>query len=87
MDNIKYYNIQFLGNCADGPNIRVHIPKGLTESQLNDWKNEFEEIQTVYGKDNDDDFSEFSIHDAIKSSAEKLNIEFEYPKVDYTIYI
>ena len=87
MNKNKYFYIQFLGNCTQEPDIRVHVSEGLTKSRLDDWEEALNLIQDDYGNKHDDDFSDFDIKEAIKSAAEILNIEFDYPKVDYTIYI
>jgi hypothetical protein len=87
MNNKKYYYIQFLGNCTEDPDIRLYVLGGLTENQLENWRGEFEKIQTAYEKEHEGDFSEYDVKDAIESAAEKLGIGFEYPKVEYTIYI
>ena len=87
MNNKKYYYIQFVANFTEELDIRVYVPGGLTTKQINQWEDEYGEIQDAYGKENDEDYSEFDIKDAIKSAAEKSGVEFEYPKVEYTIYI
>ena len=87
MNENKYFHIQFLGNCTQEPDIRVHVPGGLTKSRLDDWEEALSLIQDDYGNKHDDDFSDFDIKEAIKSAAEKLNIEFDYPEVDYTVYL
>ena len=85
--NDRYCNIQFTGNFEDSPDIRVYVPRGVTERQLEKWQNEYEKIQTEHGKNNNEDYSEFNVKGAIETAADKLNIEYKYPKVDYTVYI
>ena len=85
--NVKYYNIRFTGNCTEEPDIRLSVPEGLTETWLKNWDSEIQKIQTAYGEEHNENFSAFDIKNAIESAAEKLGIEIEYPKADYTIYI
>jgi hypothetical protein len=40
-----------------------------------------------YGKKSEGDFWGFNLHNAIETVAEALGIEYEYPPVDYTIYV
>lgn len=83
----KIYWLQITGQCGNETDIRIHIPDGITKKQADELSKKLDEITTEYGQRNDEDFSYFNYHIAIKDAAKALNIEYEYPKVDYTIYV
>lgn len=86
MGSTKFYYIRFLDNCTNGFDIRVYVPKGLTYNKLTKWEEKINKIQDAYNKKYDDS-SEFDIYDIIREAANKLGIQYEYPKFEYTINI
>ena len=87
----KYYWIQIQESCDVGLagkhlDIRFHVPEGLTREQVKALEAEISDAICEYGEEHDD-YSDMDYHTILKNAAEKLNINFEYPKVDYTIYV
>lgn len=88
----KYYWIQIQENCNVGLagqhlDIRLHVPEGLTKEQAKALDDEITNAMCEYGEEHDGDYSAMDYHIVLNKAAEKLNIKFEYPKVDYTIYV
>jgi len=74
------------GICGDIVS-RIFIPNGITKAQAKLLDCAFQGIMTQYGEENDDDFGEFDVCAAIEAVCNAMGIEFEYPPVDYTIYV
>jgi len=98
----RFYHIQFLDsnfrNLSDNEciDIRIFVPHGLTEQQANEFNVEFESSVSEYRDkldgnlefDDDEDLDDdIDYNNLIEKTAKKLNIQFEYPKVDFTIYV
>ena len=88
----KLYWIQLRENCNDGLaghhlDIRIHVPDGLTKEQIENLDCELADAMTAYGEAHDNDYAEMDYHTILETTARKLNINFEYPKEDYTIYL
>jgi len=84
----RYYNILFSASVnSEEFEIHVYVPAGLTQIQVNDWKNELKKIENKYGEKHNGDFYYFEIEKALFLSAQKLNIKYTKPKIDYTVFI
>ena len=88
----KYYWINFVSNTLNHNNehdinISVHVSSGMTKNQVEEMEEKYDECVEKWGNENDDDFSAFSHHDAIRTAFNEIGVEYEYPKTDYTIYV
>ena len=88
----KFFWIQIEENCpinmaGKGLDIRFFISNGLSKKQVKELDEEIQYAITEYGEANDGDYAELDYYSIIESVTEKLNIKYEYPQVDYTIYV
>ena len=89
--NRRYYNVEFAENCLNQrmENERIaliHFPKGITKEELDKVEEYIVDEMNEYEEDFDD-LDEFDINIAIEDAIGTLEIEFEYPTVDYTVYL
>jgi hypothetical protein len=93
IDNInKYFWIAFQSNTPNrnlrlDTDIRLFVPSGITKEQAEVLKRAFDDCAEDWDQQNDGDFSEFDCYNAIGEAFGTIGVQYEYPIIDYTIYI
>ena len=83
----KIYWLQIAGQCGNDTDIRIRIPAGIAKEQADIFEVKLNEAIGKYGAQFDGDFLGLDYFDTLEEVAEDMQIEYEFAKVDYTIWI
>ena len=83
----KYFWINFKGQCDNKTDINIFVHSGINDEQAKRLEEAFEGYITEWGNDNNGDYEAFDYYDGIREAFGAIGVQYEYPQIDYTIYV
>ena len=83
----KIYWLQVAGQFGTDLDIRINIPAGLTLDQTAEIEQHVNDTIELNGIEDNGDYERFSYNEAVEKVLDEMGVIYEYPSVEYTIYL